>query len=728
MKRSGAELIVRLGDDLLDGAIKAIAKELAQTELPKNWDRLYAEALVEKLGQTFKSGDTILLPADIEAVFALAGDASPENRETAKRQYTSAITDPGRSFLRTERHRQREALGRSSVEMATPQAGGFNPRARMNVSRAAGARDSTVRGTHGPSRAATKTSSAEFANRVSAKSKWSAAQTKVRAALVRGGLSPDDAQRLARHGLRGSEVAAMIGDDLLTPSLADFPHHALVMALLAEAQAVGGLTAKRLADLVEASQDWVVVRPDGVIASVHTGEALRALEVRKAEDGRWMAGSYEMGRLYFSRSGMQHELMPGFVKNPTVAGEFGLEKGFAGNLLDGAEEVVIGGFVGTAELGAALYLDFNGTLERMRDQLADTIFDLPENLAHLPDALERLANLPRAEQVKLAGKLITSGALMAVGYGQFKGVLAAGSRGGGGLLAGANGAWGSVAALDFTAAALAVGDLSAAGAIAGLGIAGVVPDSGNAVGANGGVGLLEPARDATSLNVESRGLRHADFDELTPQERFFLDDQARRAGLLDPENASHSLAELEDSVVMAKVIGETLPVSLKWFRAKFARRLRREVGKIDELKTEAEQMAHTSRIRAMADDLDIDMHEALRIGGPKVPLSSLSPKAQKIVRGLQRGIEPTGVYTREIAKEVATQFRHYVDTTGWPMWKVKRLLPKRDHQTLHWDDRFGEDGLLLHHGPSNPHATTPHLQLHGDGSSGPATLRVFFES
>ena len=125
-------------------------------------------------------------------------------------------------------------------------------------------------------------------------------------------------------------------------------------------------------------------------------------------------------------------------------------------------------------------------------------------------------------------------------------------------------------------------------------------------------------------------------------------------------------------------------------------------------------------------DLVIDMHEALRIGGPKVPLSSLSPKAQKIVRDLKRGIEPTGVHTRAIAEEVATQFRHYVDTTGWPMTRIKTLLRKATDETLHWDDVFGEDGFLLRHAPSNPHSTIPHLQLHRYEDGTRKVYRVFF--
>lgn len=43
--------------------------------------------------------------------------------------------------------------------------------------------------------------------------------------------------------------------------------------------------------------------------------------------------------------------------------------------------------------------------------------------------------------------------------------------------------------------------------------------------------------------------------------------------------------------------------------------------------------------------------------------------------------------------------------------------------TYHWDTQFGPDGRLEGHGPDNPHATIPHLQLHPD--KGPI-VRIFF--
>ncbi|MEL6338566.1 MAG: hypothetical protein AAFQ65_01525 [Myxococcota bacterium] len=549
----------------------------------------------------------------------------------------------------------------------------------------------------------------------------SASTAEVRAALVNGGLRPEDAERLARSGLRGSEIDTLLTPELLEPSLADFPQHALVIALFAEARAVGGLTPGRLSELIQASKDWAVVRPDGVLAAVDTGKPSRAYDVYRAEDGRLMAGSLELGRLYFMRSGTLHALEPGFVKNPTVAAEVGRSKGFVGSALDGADEVVIGGFVGTAELGAALYLDFEGTTERIRDGLVQAFKDIPSHFVNVPEYLERLANLPRAEQVKLASKLVTSGALMAIGFGQFKDALKTGSiGGGGGALAGANGSIINLAAIDFAAALSAVGDATAAGALAGLGIAGLVPDTGSLPL---DPGSIEPKQDAESLNVESRGLRHANIDRLTPKERFYLDDQARRAGLCDPENPTNSLESLDDSIAIAQAMGERLPISLKWFRQKVERRLRQEVQNLDSLPSDELRKARTDKIRALADELDIDLHKTLQIGGPEVPLSSLSPEAQRIMRDIQRGIEPTGVYTREIAEEVATQFRHYVDTTGWPLSRTKKLLPDSDDQTLHWDDQFGPDGLLKHHGPNNPHAKTPHLQLHRQEK----TYRVFFK-
>ncbi|MEO0460602.1 MAG: hypothetical protein AAF219_07150 [Myxococcota bacterium] len=82
-----------------------------------------------------------------------------------------------------------------------------------------------------------------------------ASTAEVRAALVNGGLRPEDAERLARSGLRGSEIDTLLTPELLEPSLADFPQHALVIALFAEARAVGGLTPGRLSELVQASKD-----------------------------------------------------------------------------------------------------------------------------------------------------------------------------------------------------------------------------------------------------------------------------------------------------------------------------------------------------------------------------------------------------------------------------------------------------------------------------------------
>lgn len=44
--------------------------------------------------------------------------------------------------------------------------------------------------------------------------------------------------------------------------------------------------------------------------------------------------------------------------------------------------------------------------------------------------------------------------------------------------------------------------------------------------------------------------------------------------------------------------------------------------------------------------------------------------------------------------------------------------------TYHWDDTFGSDGYLVGHGPENPDASMPHLQIHPPKGK---IIRIFFK-
>ena len=77
--------------------------------------------------------------------------------------------------------------------------------------------------------------------------------------------------------------------------------------------------------------------------------------------------------------------------------------------------------------------------------------------------------------------------------------------------------------------------------------------------------------------------------------------------------------------------------------------------------------------------------------------------------------------SRKEAEEVLRRFPDLIETGSWGFDMIKSLLDKKAN-TFHWDVEFGEDGCLLYHQPTNPHATTPHLQLEFEN----ATVRIFF--
>ena len=92
---------------------------------------------------------------------------------------------------------------------------------------------------------------------------------------------------------------------------------------------------------------------------------------------------------------------------------------------------------------------------------------------------------------------------------------------------------------------------------------------------------------------------------------------------------------------------------------------------------------------------------------------------------LQYGSTETRVATREDAETVfRKQYlgQNLRNTTGLSDMEVKDLF-KTTEGTYHWDEEVDESGRLLSHAEDNPHAYSPHLQIHPVG--GP-TIRIFF--
>ena len=65
----------------------------------------------------------------------------------------------------------------------------------------------------------------------------------------------------------------------------------------------------------------------------------------------------------------------------------------------------------------------------------------------------------------------------------------------------------------------------------------------------------------------------------------------------------------------------------------------------------------------------------------------------------------------------------YTNVTGMDSMDTKDYLGGKGN-TYHWDDTFGSDGYLVGHGPENPDASMPHLQIHPPKGK---IIRIFFK-
>ncbi|MEL6338557.1 MAG: hypothetical protein AAFQ65_01480 [Myxococcota bacterium] len=244
----------------------------------------------------------------------------------------------------------------------------------------------------------------------------------VQAVLIRGGIDPEEAQRCATKMMAYKYVDRIIRLEVFHASLVDFPHHALVTALLAEMRAILGFTPARLAELVHASSNWVVARPDGVVVNVGTGDPIGAIDELQVEDGRLMAGPLELGRLYFAESRTICLLDPGFRPGDVVTTDLDLEEVAATEAQTDVQR--IRRFLNTAPLEARIYQRFSSILRRVVDDLEYVLGRVPESIARAPAQWKALAHLPQLEKVEPTSKLLVSGLLLAVGYGQFQAAMA----------------------------------------------------------------------------------------------------------------------------------------------------------------------------------------------------------------------------------------------------------------------------------------------------------------
>ncbi len=139
-------------------------------------------------------------------------------------------------------------------------------------------------------------------------------------------------------------------------------------------------------------------------------------------------------------------------------------------------------------------------------------------------------------------------------------------------------------------------------------------------------------------------------------------------------------------------------------------RLEREIAGLHDL-PEGLRKVKVHAIADFAKRSAIDLRDAVRRLEPAPARTSLSAEAQRAIRKLDQGEAEIHVSSRTVAEEILSQFPDYIETEDLRFNEIKRLFRSKE-DTFHWDDVLGEDGRLLNHNATNPHAGVPHLQLH----------------
>jgi hypothetical protein len=507
-------------------------------------------------------------------------------------------------------------------------------------------------------------------------------EDRARSVLTAGGLAPEDAVELVGRGLTRARATDLLDVDLLHPDPHRYGPAMAVLSLLAEARESGALSGRVVQARLARLDQLVVVRPDGYLVSMLGGAPLE----KRAD--------LDVGQVYQLDGGVLRRLGPDGVE-PTPVAELGLEAHAAGAFLDGVESVLSSVVLGLVERAQGLLHRPEETFDAMAHELGRT----PETVARfIRTSPELLAAYERASP---DDRTRFMGATLAQAYLAIGAMLLAPKAS---SLEGPS----SLGAIQVEPGALAVlgARIDAAAdavALAQLGVRVTIASS----------GLL-----AESLDLHpSRDPRIGPTTIADPKTRYQLRNRIERQ-LGDPRDPKVGFEELLDHLELAPQLGQDAVRELK---AMILERIEREIRGLDRLGSGARR-AKVRELSSFARRADVEIRDALRNPDPPPPRAALSAKAQRVLRAIDRGEADVHVSSRAVAEEVLTQYRDFVDTRGWTMGEIKSLVGGKQ-STYHWDDVFGDDGLLIHHELSNPHATTPHLQLHRAEKS---IVRIFF--
>ncbi len=487
------------------------------------------------------------------------------------------------------------------------------------------------------------------------------------ARLVAGGIAPDDARRIAEVGLTAEGATDLLSVKLLHPEPDHYGPAVVALSLLMEARASGALSPAEVQARLDRLDGAVLVRSDGYLVPANGGRAIE----RRAD--------LDPGRIYRLSGGVLRAL----DGDGTPVAELGLRHTASGDVLDGVEitaRSVILRVGGT----------FDGLIHQPEETFEATVHDfgrLPQTIGRAirtsPQRLEAFQQASPDDQRRMVGEALAHAYLMmsaAAAVPRAAGALGM-TSGLGGLAAS-----GSVLALRATAS-LRIETAVVAHAAVDI--------------AFGGAALAD-ALDLFDSPTPGNG-RTTLRD---PKGRTRVRDRIRRT-LGDPKDSNLSLHDLEQMVADAKEIDEA---TLREVKAMVLDRLEKEISNLHDL-PEGLRKVRVDALADFAERTGIDLRDAVRSLAPAPARTSLSAEAQRALRKLDQGEAEIQVSSRAVVEEILSQFPDYVETENFRFKEIKQLFDSKE-ATFHWDDVFGEDGRLLNHDATNPHAEVPHLQIH----------------
>jgi hypothetical protein len=221
------------------------------------------------------------------------------------------------------------------------------------------------------------------------------------ALLVYAGL--DNQRDLPPSGqpLTPDEAARLLGVLLRKPvTLANFPPRMGANHLLREVLEGGEVSREELLLRVKRLNRVAVLRPDGYLAWVVSGQTQQKVAPVEWMDGAFRAHGFELGRFYTSQGGIFRLADAQLQPVGHLLAEVYDDADYISRTLDGAEEAFV-------ELALAI----GKLLTYPADSLA-ALKDLPAGLVALiassPEYLERLRYMTRGQQVKALSRLATT--------------------------------------------------------------------------------------------------------------------------------------------------------------------------------------------------------------------------------------------------------------------------------------------------------------------------------